>query len=49
MELTQRTPLYLSLITLSSALASVTFVWAGLLGFGLTALALEGAGHWLSR
>ena len=49
MELSARTPIYLGLITLSSALASVTFVWAGLLGFGVSALVLESVGHWLFR
>jgi len=49
MEMSLRTPLYLGLITLSSALAAVTAVWAGLLGFGLCALALEGLGRWVLR
>ncbi|WP_320823786.1 hypothetical protein [Reinekea sp.] len=49
MEMSQRTPLYLGLITLSSALAAVTVVWAGLIGFGLSVLALEGLGRWLLR
>lgn len=41
-NVTDRTPIYLGLITLSSALATVTFIWAGLVGFGLSALVLEG-------
>jgi hypothetical protein len=49
MELTERTPLYLGLITLSSALASVTFIWAGLVGFGVSALVLETVNRWLIR
>ena len=49
MEMSQRTPLYLGLITLSSALAAVTVVWAGLIGFGLIALAIEALGRWPFR
>jgi len=49
MEMSERTPLYLGLITLSSALASVTVVWAGLIGFGLSALLLESVGRWVLR
>ena len=49
MELSERTPLYLGLITLSSALASVTFIWAGLVGFGLSALILESIDRWFIR
>lgn len=44
-----RAPLYLGLITLNSALATVTFVWAGLLGFGLSALMLESLSRLLKR
>jgi hypothetical protein len=40
-NVSERAPLYLGLITLSSALASVTVFWAGLLGFGVSALVLE--------
>jgi hypothetical protein len=39
--MSERAPLYMGLITLSSALATVTVVWAGLVGFGLSALVLE--------
>ncbi|MBU2864461.1 hypothetical protein QWZ13_01795 [Reinekea marina] len=49
MELTERTPLYLGLITLSSALASVTFLWAGLLSFGVSALILEAVNRIFNR
>jgi protein-S-isoprenylcysteine O-methyltransferase Ste14 len=49
MELTERTPLYLGLITLSSALAAVTFVWAGLLSFGVLALLLETVKRFVNR
>ena len=49
MELSTRTPIYMGLITLSSALASLSFVWVGVLGFGLSALVLESVGHWLLR
>ncbi|MDX1341485.1 hypothetical protein [Reinekea sp. G2M2-21] len=41
MNVSERTPIYLGLITLSSALAIVTVIWAGVLGFGLSALVLE--------
>lgn len=41
-NMSERAPLYLGLITLSSALASITVFWAGLVGFGLSALVLEG-------
>ncbi len=49
MEMSERTPVYLGLITLSTALASVTVVWIGVVGFGLTALVLESLSRWLFR
>lgn len=41
-HVTERTPIYLGLITVSSAVATMTVFWAGLISFGLSALALEG-------
>jgi hypothetical protein len=46
-NMSERAPLYLGLITLSSALATVTVFWAGLLGFGLSALVLEGVNRFI--
>ncbi|WP_154651017.1 hypothetical protein [Reinekea blandensis] len=48
-NVSDRAPLYLGLITLNSALATVTVVWAGILGFGLSALVLESVSRWLKR
>lgn len=40
-NLSDRAPLYMGLITLSSALAAATVFWAGLVSFGLSALVME--------
>lgn len=40
-NMSERAPLYMGLITLSTALAAVTVFWAGLLSFGLSALVME--------
>lgn len=47
--LNERTPIYMGLITLTSALAAVTQVWAGVVTFGLIALVFEGINRWFSR
>lgn len=41
-RLSERTPVYMGIITISSALAAVTQLWAGLLTFGLVVLVFEG-------
>lgn len=48
-HLNERTPVYMGLITISSALAAVTQVWAGLVTFGLVALVFEGLSRWIFR
>lgn len=44
-----RAPLYLSLITICTALAATTQLWVGVLGFAATALVLKTLGHFLAR
>lgn len=41
-NVSDRAPIYMGIITLCSALASVSAFWTGLLGFGISALVLEG-------
>ena len=48
-HLSERTPLYMDMITLSSALAALTQLWAGLVTFCLVALVFEGLNHWFFR
>lgn len=48
-SLDERTPVYMGLITLSSALAAVTQLWAGVVTFGLVVLVFEGLNRWISR
>lgn len=47
--LDERTPLYMGLITLSSAMAAVTQLWAGVATFGLMVLVYEGLNRWFFR
>lgn len=49
MELLERTPLYLGIITVCTAVASLTAIWAGVLSFGITALVVEAFTRFSSR
>lgn len=49
MELLERTPLYLGIITVCTAVASLTAIWTGVISFGLTALVVEAATRLGSR
>lgn len=49
MELLERTPLYLGIITVCTAVAAVTAIWAGVLSFGITALVVEAASRLSTR
>ncbi|MEJ2075938.1 MAG: hypothetical protein P8X79_21035 [Reinekea sp.] len=40
---------YMGLITLSSALSTITVFWAGLVSFGLSVLVIESVRHLLNQ
>jgi hypothetical protein len=48
-QVSGRAPLYMGLITLSTAMATVTAIWLGALAFGLSALVLEAVIHTLNQ
>lgn len=48
-QVSGRAPLYMALITLCSAAASLTALWAGFVVFGFSALVLEMIIHALSQ
>ena len=48
-NISNREPWYMGLITLSSALSIITVFWAGLVSFGLSVLVIESVRHLLNQ
>ena len=48
-QVTEREPIYMSLITVSTAMAVITAAWAGLIIFSCVALVFEAANYLLDQ